>query len=343
MAHNGAMKLSEAKEKLIMETLDLSEENARLTLSLADGDLNKALKMAEYVEPVILVIHSFFVLGKKNREYGLFSLLAHGRQGKVLSLLPVINYREELEQKSLDSSPESFIQDLKELREKGEDRSGSRLFGLFYNSLSSTDINSLYSLVKDGDDEGLNQRLEGFVKSYLGRNILFRAKAFLLTPLQCETRNIQLEEEEKKEEEKESPFVMTLDASPLVAPNRGKPINQFKVGELIPVVIVDISDLGKYMASLLMKKEGDHILAEIKDIVYDADTDRYQVRINFGPRIDGRFLVEPQIRLAVKEEALLEEPEEEEQEEKKGIDWLLIILLTVGFLLFLIIGFILLF
>lgn len=341
---NGAMKLSGEKIKLLMESLDLSEDNARLALNMADGDLEKAIQMAEYVEPVILVIHSFFILGKKNREYGLFSLIAHGREGRVLSLLPVINYREEMGRKLLDASPESFIRDLKALREEGEDRSGSRLFTLFYGGLSSTDINALYSLAQTGNEEELSSQLGQHLKSYFGRKTELQAKAFLLSLLQCESRQIELEEKiNGEEEEEESPFVMRLDASPMVAPNKGKPINQFQVGEFIPVQIVDKTDLGQYMSSLLTKKGENYVLAEITNIFYDSDTDRYQVAINFGPRIDGQFLVEPQIRLAAQEEILEEEEEEEEEQERKGVDWLLVLLLTVGFLLLLVIGLIVLF
>lgn len=333
---------SDAKERLLRETLELSAENARLALDLANGDLDKAIEMASYVDPIIMVIHASFILGSKNREYGIFSLLANGREGKVFSVLPVINYREELAVISLEGSPEAFIRDIKEMRDKGEDRSGSRLLTFFYQTLSSSEINSLYSLIKKGEDEALHNNLKQSLKSFFGRHVELKTKTLLLTPLQCETRNIQLDDEYSKdeEEEEEDLFVVMLEVSPMISPNKGKPINFFKIGEKIPVVIIDRTDVGRYMASLLMK-QGEFVLAEILEIHFHDDTDRYQVIVSFGPKIHGRFMVEHQIRLAM-EEVVKEEEEEviDEKVQTKGVDWFLVIILSLGIICMVILAFI---
>lgn len=330
-----------------METLDLTEENAKLALDLAEGDLDKALEFSSYVDPVIMVVMGSFILGRKNREFGLFSFIAHGREGRSLSVHSIINYREELGMMSLGTSPEAFINDLEELKEKGEDRSGSRLLSFFYKDLASSDVNSLFSMARDGDEEEITDTLAQGIKSFFGRHIELRTHTLLLTPLQCETRKIQLEDtkEEEEEEKEERTLSMQLETSPIVAPNKGKPIHKFRVGEEIPVVIVDMTEVGRYMASLLMKKGKNFVYAEITEILYDEETERYQVFLHFGPKIEGRFLVEPQIRLAAKE-ILPEETESEEESgknKKRKVDWLMVIIFTLGLLLFLVLGLILFF
>lgn len=334
--------MSDSKERLIMETLDLTEQQATLALDLAEGDIEKALTMSTYVDPVIMIIMASFILGSKNKEYGLFTFIAHGREGKTLSVLPIINYREELGMVSLDISPEAFIQDLKNMKKDGEDRSGARLLSFFYEELASSGIYSLYTLAKEEREEEIAYTLGDLLKNFLGRQIELFTKTHLLTPLQCDTRRIQLEDtiEEEDDDEQSTSFVMHLETSPLVSPNKGKPIHQFKVGEMIPVVIVDKTEAGRYMGDLLTKKGERSVLAEIKDISHDEETDRYQVSLIFGPKVEGRFLVESQVRLAFSEgvEEEGEEEEEEEKQKKKRVDWLLVGLLLLGLLLLFVIG-----
>lgn len=333
--------MSEGKEKLLMEALDLSENQARLALDLAEGDIEKALTMSPYVDPVIMIIMGSFILGNKNQEYGLFTMIAHGREGSVLTVIPVINYREELAVVSLDISPEAFMQDLKNLQADGEDRSGSRLYSFFYDELSSSAIYSLYSLAKEGREEEISYALGDLIKSFLGRMVEIRTKTHLLTPLQCETRKIKLDDSQEEEEEEEArSLVLRLEVSPLVSPNKGKPIDKFNIGEMIPVVIVDKTEAGRYMGDLLTKKGERSVLGEIKSITHDEETDRYQVILIFGPKIEGRFLVESQVRLAFTEVLEEENEVEEEKREKKKVDWLLLSLLILGLLLLLFVGFI---
>lgn len=83
----------------------------------------------------------------------------------------------------------------------------------------------------------------------------------------------------------------------MISPVKGKTIDKFAQDELIPVKIVDQREAGRYLGSILSNEHG-FALGQFKDVYYNEVSSRYQVTVEFGPKMYGRFVIDPSVRLA---------------------------------------------
>ncbi|KXS44566.1 MAG: hypothetical protein AWU54_709, partial [Candidatus Frackibacter sp. T328-2] len=74
----------DSKSKVIQDNTSLDEEEAKLALDLAEGDLEQALQMVEYVEKSFFTLQMKFQTESSNKMYGLVSIIADGKNGDLL-------------------------------------------------------------------------------------------------------------------------------------------------------------------------------------------------------------------------------------------------------------------
>ncbi len=311
----------EARIQVVMDTLEVSSEQARLALDLAGGELEQALKMKDYVDPAILILHGMAVSGKKNEEYALFLLVLHGREGQVLRAHSVVNYREELAEKDPEISTEAFLREIQEIRTKGDDRSGARLSSYLVNEMSSTAIYRLFDLAREGNEEGLKLELTEKLYDFFNRPVRLKIKSTLFTKKQCLSHGIHLEEEpeeeQEEEEDEESSFLLRLDVSPVIDPSKGKSPEELEEGDEIPVRISDDREIAEYLDSLLTDEDDQLVRSWVKEVSYDQDTERYLTLVRLGPGIEGKFIIDPDIRIALQ---IKRDKTDEKQDKDQGVE-----------------------
>ena len=298
----------EEKITTIQETLDLSHEEAEAALRLAEGDLDKALKMRDYVERSFLIIRVKYK--RRNSEYGLFSLLANSREGEFIEIDSVTGQIDELEDIDLDVTTDIFAKTIKRISDKNKLAKSIDydLKEMFY----PTEIFKLAKMIKADKREEANRLIKHKVAELLEEEVELSSYFKLLTRAQLkqikpdlalfseEESEVgeEIEGEAEAEEEEKTKLRVKLSTIPIVSPTKGKKVGDLKQGDRILIKINDNSELGRYFKKLLEKNEG-MTVGEIKKIEFNNASQRYFIQVEIGPEIFTNIYLEPEIKLAV--------------------------------------------
>ncbi|MCK8823750.1 hypothetical protein [Fuchsiella alkaliacetigena] len=340
----------DSKLKVIQNATNLNKEEASLALDLAEGDIEKALEMVDYVEMVFLVLQIKFQIKQSGgKVYGLISIIANGKQGDLLSLNIATAYNREVQETNIDISNEAFVQTIKQIRREQDSSYNLEIKKAFNNTLNSAKIFDLFANVKENELELVSNQLrqilgsvfESQVEVELNAEVITKAQAKQKThlDLQIETEDIEegaTEEEQgevAEEKEERDKLSIYLKCAPVISAIEGVKTENLEIGEEILVRIVDKREIGRYLADLICTEENQVARGVINDIYFNEDSGRYTVMLEFGPSIFGKVLAEGEVKLALAESLEVEENEEEPEEENLKIEldlpWLLLAVLLV--------------
>ncbi|MCK8817299.1 hypothetical protein MWH28_07980 [Natroniella sulfidigena] len=302
--------MDEKKLEIIQETMEVKRNEAEMALELAEGDLDRALVMIDYVDKNFIVVHGKFNYGSSNnRVYGLFSLIADGKQGEFIKHELALSKQRKILNISLNVNNKVFMKTLNNLDPEQVIKDQAVSLN-FFSSFNPTEIFNLLNLVKDKQQDKIKnlftEKLEDVIEEAVDLEIYtdLTTKAQLknfysdLFPTPDSSPEKEEEEEEKEKEQNKLEMEIRLGCTPIVSPTQGQKVSQLKIGDKLAVKITDDREIGQYLAKLLHNSEGITV-GEIKSISFNEDSERYLILIQFGPSIYGQVLIEPEIKLAI--------------------------------------------
>jgi hypothetical protein len=291
----------EAKIKIVSETAGITMEDAKMALELADGVVERALELVPYVEKSIVVVHGRFVCGKQTKLYGIFRMLGQGRDGQLLDFGLAMSYTQSDIETPITASPEAYKKIVDSLFKANETNQIRSFMSGFYDKLGVAQVYQVYALAKEGMMKEVNDLFQEMVGKIWGgsERIEVETKVYLMTKVQCEKTGLLDRMEDSKDDEGTdgSNLTIYLETEPMISPVKGRTIDKFMPNELIPVKITDQRDAGRYLGRILANQFG-IAFGQMKDVYYNEVSNRYQVTVEFGPKINGRFVIEPSVRLA---------------------------------------------
>lgn len=291
----------EAKIKIISETAGISMEDAKMALELADGIVERALELVPYVEKSIVVTHGRFVCGKQTKLFGIFRMLGSGKDGQLLDFGLAMSYTQSDIDTPITASPEAFKRIVDSLFKENETSQIHSFLSGFYGRLGVAQVYQIFSLAKEEKMKEVNDLWQEMVGKIWGglERIEVETKVFLMTKVQCEKSGLldKVEEIEESSGTGGSNLTIYLETEPVISPVKGRTIDKFTPDEMIPVKIIDQRDAGRYLGRILSNQYG-IAFGQLKDVYYNDMSNRYQVTVEFGPKINGRFVMEPSVRLA---------------------------------------------
>lgn len=323
----------ESKLKIIAETADISQQEAELALNLADGDVERAIDLVPYVEKSIVIVHGKFTCGRNSTLKGVFRMVGHGREGLLLDFGLAMSYDKDTVEVPISTNPEAFKKVIERLFKQTENNQVHTFLAGFYEEIGPSKINKMYHLIKDENELELKSLFRDIISSIWGSSEYIKVdlEHYMMTKMQCEKKGIIQPEPEaatQEESDDEPTLSIYLETAPIISPVKGKTIEKFKPGELIPLNIIDEREAGKYLGRMLTEELG-FALAKMVDCHYNEGTERYKVEVEFGPKINGRFIIEPSVRLATYSEVEEEVIEDKPEDLNLSVDTMLYIFLGV--------------
>lgn len=295
------MKTMETRIQVIADAAGISYEEAQQAYELAEGDIEKALDFVRYVEKSYFALHGKFVVGKASRLYGIFNLIGLGREGQPVDFGLAVSFSPKDVEALLTASPEVFKKIVAEAYKECDSSHVHGLLVAFYEHISTAQIYQIYQFIKEGKKEELHDYFKGIMGRIFGstERIELELHHVLMSKVQCAKNGIIPRENEPVVEEGDGEPNLTiyLDTEPIISPGKGKTIDKFRLDEMIPVRITDKRDAGKYLGKMLANEYG-VAFGQLKETYFHESTDRYWVTVEFGPKINGRFVIDPMVRLA---------------------------------------------
>ena len=295
---------------VIQQTAEINQDEAKQALKLAEGDLDKALQMVDYVSQSYMIIHGRVGYGAYNKTYLLFSIVSDGRDGEILSSDLVTTSKEDVENISLNIDHMVFTKTLTDVNVKSKKSLNSKESHLKFERLfTAAEIYELFTLLKADDLSKFKMIFKEKLEEFLKEEINLKLFAKTLTKVKLKTYYPDLFSKEEQAqnddnhsakqegEEKKLGLDINLTCQPVISPSSGKRVEELLNGDEILVKISDNSEMGRYLASLLKDTTG-MIKATIEDREFNQATERYWVLIKFGPNIYGNLSVSPQIKIS---------------------------------------------
>ena len=294
------------KIEVVADTLEVDEDSAEMALKLAEGDLDKALKMEQYVDKKYLIVKGKFNYGGYNKFYGLFTLIANGKQGEIIKSEIDISNQAEDSNISLRVDSNVFIKTINQF-DSSNPNQASKLRLLLNNKLNPAKLFEFLEQAKDNDINQITQDLKDKFESEVEEEVELRLRAKAKTKTQLKKIHPELfgvEEEEGAEEKEEGDSELgvniTLNCIPIVSPTFGYKITSLDIGSELLIKVVDQREMGQYLNNLLSSDVG-AVIGTIEGIEYKEKSERYSVLLKLSSNVYGRIYIESEIKLATPE------------------------------------------
>ncbi|MCK4259238.1 MAG: DUF4899 domain-containing protein [Halanaerobiales bacterium] len=293
--------MEESKLKYICETEAISLDEAQMALELADGEIERALELVPYVEKSMILIHGKFVFGRTQKLYGIFRVLAQGKEATLLEVSLAMSYVKNELDAPLSANPEAFQKIIEELSKETQITQVHSFLAGFYKQIKAAKISRMYHFIKEDQKQELNDLFNNLISKLGGgvEKVEVKLKTFLMTRVQCEKKGF-LESESNilsNNVDSSSGLTIYLETEPIISPLKGKTIEKFSIEEFIPLKIIDHREAGTYLGKVLSDESG-IAFAKIKEIQVSESSNRHHVTVEFGSKINGRFVIEPSVRIA---------------------------------------------
>ncbi|MCK8816077.1 hypothetical protein MWH28_01695 [Natroniella sulfidigena] len=273
----------------------------------------------------ILVTYGRFSYGGYSKTYGLFVVVIDCKERKLIKLDVALNSKSELKNIKLDLDNQKFIEQIRLISEQ-EDHDSQEFTSDLKRSFTEEKIAELLKLAQleaKAEIESLfKEKVEDLIQEQIGLEVKFTLKERKelrgIYPDIFPEQELNEEEEdtaetEETEEDDKLGLEITLNCSPIISPTRGKKANDLKIGDKLVVKVTDEREVGQYLSGLLQKKQG-RAVGSIMEINLKEESERYSIRIKFGPDIYGKLIVDPEVKLTY----LTKNDELSEQEENPG-------------------------
>ncbi|SJZ38303.1 DUF4899 domain-containing protein [Selenihalanaerobacter shriftii] len=314
----------DSKLQVIQANSNLDEVEAKLALDLAEGDVNQALNMVEYVAKPFFTLQIKFQGEHSRKIYGLINFIADGKNGELLNLNVVTTYNREVLNIGIEVSNKAFNQTIEEIKEEGSNSYDTEIRQAFYNKLHSADIFELFTEVKKEKTRNVKAAIEEVldgifdkgIKVYVADNLMTKAQIQQLTELTIESNS----RDEVEENEQETGLSIYLKCAPIISAVHGTKVEDLQEGDEILVKIVDTREIGAYLANLI-STNGKYIsTGVITQIYFNEESKRYTLMVEFGPKIYGKLLIDGEVKLALAEELLEEQENDNKPEERLSLN-----------------------
>lgn len=298
----------DSKIQVIQENSDLDEKEAELALDLAEGDIEEALQMVDYVDKPFFALHIKFETEGSNKVYGLVNLVGNGKEGETLKLNVITTYKRELWSTRVDINNTVFDRTIEEVKEGSGTTYDKDIRNAFTDELNSAQLFELFTSVKEDCLPGIKGMIRDLLNPIFNKKIELEIGTELLTKTQLDQKttvelNNNKEEEEKEEEETEkTQLSIYLKSAPVISAVNGCKVRELEIGDKILVRIIDEREVGRYLADLISTEEKGVAVGKIIDIHFNEQSDRYTLMLEFGPKIYGKLLVEGEIKIALIDE-----------------------------------------
>ncbi len=268
---------------------------------------------------VYKVIQGKFNYGGKSKMYGLFFLLFNS--GPTLSLEKLdlaINNQKDIDEIGLKLSSRLFVEALKEAKEK-EVYKSQKLITNLKNSIGPDELKEIKRAMEDNELEKLakvfKEKLEDSFQEQTKVKTEFTSLAKeevkSIYPSLFSEKDADEEAEENIAEDaddenidkdeakdsKEQEAKITFKCSPVISPASGVKAESLNMGDNISVKITDGSETAKRYKSELHGDNG-FVNGEVKELLFNKESDRYSISINLKDNIYGELVVGPQVKLA---------------------------------------------
>ena len=295
------------KIEVVADTLEIDNDSAEMALKLAEGDLDKALKMEQYVDKKYVVIQGKFNYGGYNKFYGLFILIADGKEGEVIKTEVVVSTQAEEINISLRVDSKVFLKTIDQINNDNS-KQASKLRLLLNNQLKAAKLFEFLEQAKDNDISGLTQAIKVRFEEELEEEIDLRLRARAKTETQLKkvhpdffaNKDETEEEEDNDDGDGKLGVNITLNCIPIVSPTFGYKITDLDVGSELLIKVVDQREMGQYLNNLLSSDVG-AVTGTIEGIDYKEKSERYSVLLRLSSNVYGRIYIEPEIKLATPE------------------------------------------
>lgn len=328
----------EAKLNVISESAGISLDEAKMALELADGDVEEALHLVPYIEKTIFVLHGKFSCARNPKIHGIFRIISNGREGLILDLNLALSFNSSEVDASIDADPEAFEAIVNDIALK-TDHGQAHAFKLgFYEYMGAAEVNQMYQLTKAGDLESVREILRGVIGKVSpgsDKTADVEHRGYIFTCIQAEKKGLIKERIETKPANEEvaasSQLSIFLDTEPLISPVKGKTMDKFVENEPLPLKITDEREAGKYLGRILSNESGVAI-GRVKEYYLTEQSNRYNVTVEFGPKILGKFILDPNVRITTYAETSIEEqPKRKVTQSSAQVSTILVV--TAGILL----------
>ncbi len=321
-------------DNLISKT-GVDKELAELLLDFTNNDVDGAVKIIGAMPKDYSVLKMRFIC-QKTHYYGVAFLLINlknktieetqvlldrdKRASAIDNLLTFdIFYNDILKYKS-DKQSESDIEK-RILDDFKTEEFKENLLGCYNAKNNKFDLNQVKSVMDDLFFRTLTET-DIVIKIQEEKIDVFKYKKFRGMPLFTKKiEDIKKAEEEKapeekkgreylkdKTEEKQETTVkvhnislVLLKVEPIVSPVKGIAVSELQIGDPVKVKIIDDRDIGSYLNNLLggITETGDikEVIANVKSIEKNLDTDNYNVVVEFGPGIGGVMNLAGEIKI----------------------------------------------
>ncbi|ADL12810.1 DUF4899 domain-containing protein [Acetohalobium arabaticum] len=294
----------DSKIQVIQENSDLDETEAELALDLAEGDIEEALQMVDYVDKPFFALHIKFETEGSNKVYGLVNLIGNGKEGEILRLNVITTYKRELWSIGVDINNKVFDRTIEEVKEGSGTTYDKDIRNSFTDELNSAQLFELFTNVKEDCLPGIKGMIRDLLNPIFNKKIELEIGTGLLTKTQL-ARKTTVEFDDNKEDEEEETENMQLSiylkSVPVISAIKGCKVKELEIGDEILVRIIDEREVGRYLAELISTEEKGVAVGKITDIHFNEQSDRYTLMLEFGPKIYGKLLVKGEIKIALRD------------------------------------------
>ena len=292
------------KVQVIADTLEIDKDSAEMALKLAEGDLDKALEMEDYVDKKYVIMQGKFNYGGYNKFYGLFILIADGKEGEVIEAKVAISNEVEDTNISLRVDSNVFIKTIEQLKNDNPSHA-SKLRLLLNDEINPAKLYEFLDQARDNNFNEITQIIKTRFERKVEEKVELRLRARVKTKTQLKKVHPDFfqsdgdDEDEKTGDDSDNKLgvEITLNCIPIVSPTFGYKITDLDVGSELLVKVVDQREMGQYLNNLLSSDVG-AVAGTIKEIEFKEKSERYSVLLQLSENVYGKIYVEPEIKLS---------------------------------------------
>lgn len=331
---------ADPKARVLMDASGCSEEEALLALEGAGGDIHEAIKLVDLLARDILVLKARLEGHGPGRQQGLVLVVGDTRNGRLHYLRTALVHGGALEGGLTPATAwRIFCESVDRMRDSREcnRKVSEELEYYLTGNLEPWRLDEWGRLARQEQVAELTQAVRRVIEEGADETLTLEIGTELITRVQAgpliEERTAA--REQGKEEQENESFSLYLACEPVIDPLHGRRAAELVPGNYLKVKVVDNSQLGSYLASLLGGREGAHLVPITAPVqaVEQLGSGRYRVELRLAPGVFGQTIVEGEVRIEVGQEP----PRQAEGRRTLPVAGLAMAVLVIVFVIFLLV------
>ncbi|MFH1784193.1 MAG: hypothetical protein ABH868_04790 [bacterium] len=285
------------KVQLLREETGCDEEQAKVILESTHNDVSKAIKVVSTLLKHIVAIKGRFKC-EKNNVYGLFFLIADIRQRVLIRLGALVTYNPGVYEKDLATNWHDYEKQLYALKlgEGSIQDLTQNLQHCLQTKLTREESKPFYQYLRNLNTRETEQTLLSEIVMVTGdQNVVLNTALEQLTLAQF--KELRKDPEDKigdtpSDQRKSHDSTIILKTELVMDPYKGTPAVNVKKGDLVSAKIVDMRDIGRYLAKLLGGEQDDEAFPLVVPVDNVELKDRdVVIKTRFSPGIVGKAVM----------------------------------------------------